>query len=139
MREREQQAHQYSEVYCHGNSIASKYKPSDTLDATMAGLQERWEKFVGDLIGHLDRVLDLRTKWYTYEGGVKGLLEWIMSEAEDFSKDVTTYGEKGIKDHLDSCSVRSACLVERKEGMIDRGGRGMGEGGLHVQYTCSCM
>ena len=92
------------------------------------GCRERWEKFVGDLIGHLDYLLDLRTKWYTYEGEVKGLLEWIMSEAEDFSKDVTTYGEKGIKDHLDSCSVRSACLVERKEGIINWLGGGGGGG-----------
>lgn len=106
MREREQQADKYCSVRCLGNSIASRYKPSDTLDTTMQELQERWEGFVGDLIGHLDRLLVLRTEWLKYEGEVKGLLEWIISEADSFSKDVTTYGDKGIEDHINSCQVR---------------------------------
>ncbi len=49
--------------------------------------------------------MSLQQKWEKYEGEVKELLEWIMSEADSFSKDVTTYGEKGIVDHMETCKV----------------------------------
>ena len=36
---------------------------------------------------------------------MKDLLEWIMDEANSFSKEVTTKGDKGIEDHIESCKV----------------------------------
>ena len=43
---------------------------------------------------------------------MKELLGWIMAEAESFSKDVTTYGEKGIIDHMETCKVRGCGVVQ---------------------------
>lgn len=43
--------------------------------------------------------------WNHYEEEVKQLLGWIMSEADSFSKDVTTYGDKGVVDHMETCEV----------------------------------
>ncbi len=36
---------------------------------------------------------------------MKDLLGWIMSEADGFSKDVTTPGDKGVIDHMETCKV----------------------------------
>ena len=36
---------------------------------------------------------------------MKELLNWVSTEAEDFSKEVTTEGDKGIEDHIESCRV----------------------------------
>ena len=36
---------------------------------------------------------------------MKELLNWIMSEADSFSKDVTTRGDKGVADHVITCKV----------------------------------
>ena len=46
------------------------------------------------------------------EGEVKTMLSWIMSEAESFSKDVTTYGEKGIVDNMEMSKVRGSFNLE---------------------------
>lgn len=50
--------------------------------------------------------------WNHYEQEVKELLGWIMSEADSFSKDVTTYGEKGIVDHMETCEVSYSDVVQ---------------------------
>ena len=39
------------------------------------------------------------------------LLSWIMDEANRFSKEVTTRGDKGIEDHIESCKVRLCVCV----------------------------
>ena len=44
-------------------------------------------------------------KWNKYESDVKGLLDWISDEANKFSKKVTTAGDEGIEDHIESCRV----------------------------------
>ena len=41
----------------------------------------------------------------TYEQTVSELLDWVMTEAENFAKEVTTRGDKGVVDHIDSCEV----------------------------------
>ena len=43
--------------------------------------------------------------WEQYEKNVKELLGWIISEADSFSKDVTTPGDKGVVDHIETCQV----------------------------------
>ena len=48
----------------------------------------------------------LAMKWDKYERDVKNLLNWIMSEANRFSSEVTTRGDKGIEDHIESCKVK---------------------------------
>ena len=51
-------------------------------------------------------LLGLLELWEEFEKVVKELLGWIMCEADSFSKDVTTRGDKGIVDHMDTCQVR---------------------------------
>ena len=41
----------------------------------------------------------------TYERTVSGLLDWVMTEAETFAREVTTRGDKGVEDHIQSCEV----------------------------------
>ena len=50
-------------------------------------------------------LLRIQEQWEEYEKGVNGLLSWIMEEAEKFSREVTTRGDKGIEDHIMSCKV----------------------------------
>ena len=52
-----------------------------------------------------DQLLGLLDYWQRYEKEVKDLLSWIMDEANKFSKEVTTRGDKGIEDHIESCKV----------------------------------
>ena len=52
-----------------------------------------------------DKLLGLLDYWQRYEKEVKDLLSWIMDEANKFSKEVTTRGDKGIEDHIESCKV----------------------------------
>lgn len=47
----------------------------------------------------------LLEKWVTYERTVSELLDWVMTEAEKFAKEVTTRGDKGVVDHIKSCEV----------------------------------
>lgn len=119
MRECEQQTDQYSDLYCHGNHLAAKYKPSDALDAVMTSLHNRWAGHVTQMGERSEELLGIHELWEKYEGEVKKLLNWIMAEAERFSCEVTTLGDKGIKDHIGSCKVRLG--KEREQG------RGEGE------------
>ena len=52
-----------------------------------------------------DKLLGLLDYWQRYEKEVNDLLSWIMDEANRFSKEVTTQGDKGIEDHIESCKV----------------------------------
>ena len=54
----------------------------------------------------------LLERWVTYEQTVSELLDWVMTEAETFAKEVTTRGDKGVVDHIKSCEVSnfSFCL-----------------------------
>ena len=52
-----------------------------------------------------EELLRIQEQWEEYEKGVNGLLSWIMEEAEKFSREVTTRGDKGIEDHIMSCKV----------------------------------
>ena len=54
----------------------------------------------------------LLEKWVTYERTVSELLDWVMTEAERFAKEVTTRGDKGVVDHIKSCEVstHTVCL-----------------------------
>ena len=97
MRECEQQTDQYSDLYCHGNCLAAKYKPSDALDAMMTSLHNRWAGHVTQMGERSEELLGIQELWEKYEGEVKKLLNWIMAEAERFSCEVTTLGDKGIK------------------------------------------
>ena len=47
----------------------------------------------------------LLERWVTYEQTVSELLDWVMTEAERFDKEVTTRGDKGVVDHIKSCEV----------------------------------
>ena len=47
----------------------------------------------------------LLERWVTYERTVSELLDWVMTEAEKFAKEVTTRGDKGVVDHIKSCEV----------------------------------
>lgn len=121
MRECEQQTDQYSDLYCHGNCLAAKYKPSDALDVLMTSLHNRWAGHVTQMGERSEELLGIQELWEKYEGEVKKLLNWIMAEAERFSCEVTTLGDKGIKDHIGSCEVRPGEEREQR--------RGEGEGG----------
>ena len=55
-------------------------------------------------------------KWNKYESEVKGLLDWISDEANKFSKKVTTAGDEGIEDHIESCRVCGCVGVNRIRG-----------------------
>ena len=105
MHECEQQTDQYSDLYCHGNRLSAKYKPSDTLDAMMSSLHNRWVEHVVQFGERSKELLKIQEQWEEYEKGVNGLLSWIMEEAEMFSCEVTTRGDKGIEDHITSCKV----------------------------------
>ena len=109
MNEIEQQTDQYSDVYLHGNKLSALYKPSDSLDAMMSALHHRWEDYAAQLFGRCDELLERQTKWASYEKEVKDLLNWIIEEADSFSRDMTTTGDKGIVDHIESCKV-CVCL-----------------------------
>ena len=52
-----------------------------------------------------DELLGLADLWRRFETEVKELLNWVSTEAEGFSKEVTTEGDKGIEDHIESCRV----------------------------------
>ena len=52
-----------------------------------------------------EELLRIQKQWEEYEKGVNGLLSWIMEEAEKFSREVTTRGDKGIEDHIMLCKV----------------------------------
>ena len=114
MHECEQWTDQYSDLYCHGNHLSAKYKPSDTLDAMMSSLHNRWVGHVAQFGERSKELLRIREQWEKYEKGVNGLLSWIMEEAEKFSCEVTTCGDKGIEDHIMSCKVgeweRGSCV-----------------------------
>ena len=69
-------------------------------------------------MAYADRLFSLTTRWDEYERDVKNLLNWIMDEANRFSGEVTTQGDKGIEDHIESCKVHVVHVV------------------LHVVYTC---
>ena len=58
------------------------------------------------MIERSEELLGIKELWEKYEGEVKKLLNWIMAEADKFSSEVTTLGDKGIKDHIMSCKVR---------------------------------
>ena len=62
-------------------------------------------RFVSKLFGHLDKLHSTCVKWDKFERDVKNLLNWIMSEANRFSGEVTSKGERGVEDHLMSCKV----------------------------------
>jgi len=47
-----------------------------------------------------------------YERTVSGLLDWVMTEAETFAREVTTRGDKGVEDHIQSCEVGVEKFVE---------------------------
>ena len=47
----------------------------------------------------------LLEKWVEYEKAVSELLDWVMTEAENFAREVTTRGDKGVSDHITSCEV----------------------------------
>ena len=70
------------------------------------------------MIERSEELLGIKELWEKYEGEVKKLLNWIMAEADKFSSEVTTLGDKGIEDHIMSCKVRGR----------RRGGGGKGEG-----------
>ncbi len=106
MREIEQQTDQYNGLYNRGNELCAKYKPSDYLETLMSSLHHRWEGFVWYCLGgRCEELLELQHGWGEYEAEVKGLLNWIISEAQRFSKEVTTRGDKGVEDHIESCKV----------------------------------
>ena len=62
-------------------------------------------RFVSKLFAHFEKLHSLATRWDKYEHDVKSLLNWIMSEANRFSGELTTQGDKGIEDHILSCKV----------------------------------
>ena len=62
-------------------------------------------RFVSKLFVHLAKLHSLAMKWDGYERDVKNLLNWIMSEANRFSGEVTSRGDKGVEDHIHSCKV----------------------------------
>ena len=73
---------------------------------------------MAQMIERSEELLGIKELWEKYEGEVKKLLNWIMAEADKFSSEVTTLGDKGIEDHIMSCKVRG-----RRRG----GGEGEGE------------
>ena len=62
-------------------------------------------------MAYADRLFSLTTRWDEYERDVKNLLNWIMDEANRFSGEVTTQGDKGIEDHIESCKVHVVHVV----------------------------
>ena len=78
------------------------------------------------MIERSEELLGIKELWEKYEGEVKKLLNWIMAEADKFSSEVTTLGDKGIKDHIMSCKVRGR---RRWGGGEKERGRRMGGGG----------
>jgi len=54
---------------------------------------------------HIEWLLE---KWVAYEQTVSELLDWVMTEAEKFAADVTTRGDKGVEDHIESCEVNTS-------------------------------
>ena len=106
MREMEQQTDPYTDLYLRGNELSAKYKPSDYLDMLMSSLHHRWEGFVWqELGGRCDELLEIQREWRVYEATVSELLNWIIAEAQRFSREVTTKGDKGVEDHVESCKV----------------------------------
>ena len=88
-----------------GDRITEQYPPSEDLQATLSSLHDRWHGYVGSLNDRCDELMGFQGLWRDYEGKVKELLSWIMSEAESFSAEVTTKGDKGVEDHIASCKV----------------------------------
>jgi hypothetical protein len=115
MREMEQHTEEYGQLRSLGNRLATKYKPSDALDEMMSSLHHQWEEFVSKLFGYLEKLHSLARKWDGYERDVKNLLNWIMSEANRFSEEVTSRGDKGVEDHIQSCKLFSETLEGKKE------------------------
>ena len=60
---------------------------------------------MAQLCAHSDKLNSLAGQWDHFERDVKNLLNWIMDEANRFSGEVTTQGDKGIEDHIESCKV----------------------------------
>ena len=61
--------------------------------------------FSSSLFSRCEVLIGLVVLWNRYEAEVKGLLDWITTEANSFSKEVTTRDEKGVEDHIESCKV----------------------------------
>ena len=85
------------------------------------------------MIERSEELLGIKELWEKYEGEVKKLLNWIMAEADKFSSEVTTLGDKGIEDHIMSCKVRGRRRgggegEEEKKGRGRRRGRRREEG-----------
>ena len=80
---------------------------------------------MAQMIERSEELLGIKELWEKYEGEVKKLLNWIMAEADKFSSEVTTLGDKGIEDHIMSCKVRG----RRRGGGEGEGGGGGGEKG----------
>ena len=78
------------------------------------------------MIERSEELLGIKELWEKYEGEVKNLLNWIMAEADKFSTEMTTLGDKGIKDHIMSCKVRGREQMgeEKERGRRKRGGEG---------------
>ena len=79
------------------------------------------------MIERSEELLGIKELWEKYEGEVKKLLNWIMAEADKFSTEVTTLGDKGIEDHIMSCKVRGGKRRRRRGGGGEKE-RGMREG-----------
>ncbi|XP_065895085.1 uncharacterized protein [Dysidea avara] len=97
--------------------LLQKYPPSDWLEGKMKEITDKWDalwKCCGDHQSHLEKLLD---QWVTYERTVSGLLDWVMTEAETFAKEVTTRGDKGVEDHIHSCEELYASLEDKKATM----------------------
>ena len=83
--------------------------------------------FVSQLREHLDKLHSLATRWDRFECDVTNLLNWITNEANRFSGEVTTQGDKGVGDHIESCKELSGGEEGECEG--DSGTGGGTEGG----------
>ena len=90
----------------------------------MSSLHNQWAGHVAKMVERSEELLGIQEMWEKYEGEVKKLLNWIMAEADKFSSEVTTLGDKGIKDHIMSCKVRG-----RRRGGGEREARGRRRGG----------
>ena len=64
---------------------------------------------------HLDKLHSVATRWDKFEWDVTNLLNWITNEANRFSGEVTTQGDKGVEDHIESCKELSETLEGKKE------------------------
>lgn len=105
MREMETHTEDYCVLVPKGNELMEEYQPNDWLAAVMQGTKDKWFGFVDKLCERQCELVSLLKLWEHYEGEVKELLSWIMAEADSFSKDVTTFGDKGIVDHMETCKV----------------------------------